>query len=66
MNSEMEAHAGDSTAYTGRRSLDSGGGYETYALICRVHGARLQNYFRSLEEQNNSGTKRVGRQQLSH
>jgi len=64
MYSEMEAHAEEITAYTGGRSNDSGG-CETYAVICRVHGARLQN-FSCLEKQNNLRTKRVGRQQLSH
>jgi hypothetical protein len=36
----MQALAEDSAAYTGGSLNDSGGGYETCAVICSVHGDR--------------------------
>jgi hypothetical protein len=36
----MQEPAEDSAAYTGGCLNDSGGGYETFAVICSVHGDR--------------------------
>jgi hypothetical protein len=57
MYSEIQAPAADRITETGGSSNDNGGGYETCAAICRVHGARHKNCFGGLQNKINSSER---------